>query len=113
MRAGVTTRMILAALLASALSGCFLDEIDKSMALYPGSPQPANQAEQPATSAPGAAAPKQTAKAKAPPDEKSWWQNATTLGSEESKTDFVGCKLGSGVEFMTRDDCLARGGAAK
>lgn len=41
---------------------------------------------------------------------KEWWAKATTLGSEESNADISGCKLGGRIEFMLRDDCLARGG---
>lgn len=101
-------------LVAIAAPGCFLDEIDKSVeanqfkaahaatgATKPGeAPKTAATAAKPAAGAAGAPS-------------KSWWETATTLGSEESSTDIVGCVLGGRVEYMERDDCLARGGATQ
>lgn len=100
------SRPVLLAVLLTALAaapGCFLDEIDKSMALYPGGKkEPEKPAKAPA-GAPGGAP--------AAPAGPSWWETATTLGSEPIDETIAGCRLGGRVEFMRRDDCLARGGA--
>jgi hypothetical protein len=105
--------VLVAMLVALAASGCFLDEIDKSVNANKSKAQAvAGDAKQ----ADGAA-PKQVASAKgakaATPAAPSWWETATTLGSEESNLDAVACKLGGRTEFMTRDDCLSRGGSAE
>ena len=97
----------LAPLLAAALlaaTGCFLGEIDKSMARYEGNKKPAAGGGAPAKAAPGAAP------APGAPAGPSWWQTARTLGSEPMDASIAGCRLGGRVEFMRRDDCLARGG---
>ena len=95
--------------LAVLLSGCFLDEIDKSVNANKG------KAEALAPKAPGAVdAPQQVAVAKpgapAAPQGPSWWETAKSLGSEESGADIVGCGINGRTEFMTREDCAARGG---
>lgn len=99
-------------LVAIAASGCFLDEIDKSVAANTskaaaaaGAP-PASEASKPAATAakPAAGAGAQV---------KTWWETAKTLGSEESAADIVGCTLGGRLEYMERDDCLARGGSTQ
>lgn len=100
-------------LVAVAASGCFLDEIDKSVAANTnkavtaagGKPE-AGEAPKPAPK-PGAPAPTAGAKLQ------SWWETATTLGSEESSADIVGCSLGGRLEYMERQDCLARGGSTQ
>jgi hypothetical protein len=96
----------LAVLLAvAALPGCFLDEIDKSMAAYEGKAPPAKPAPPP----PGAA-PAGGAQAPAKPAGPSWWETARTLGSEPMDETIASCEIGGRVEFQRRDDCLARGG---
>ena len=96
---------IVALLLAlAALPGCFLDEIDKSMALYPGGKKQSEQAAK-------APAPAGQPGAPAEPAGPSWWETAKTLGSEPMDESIAGCQLGGRVEFMLRDDCLARGGS--
>ncbi|MEB2346267.1 MAG: hypothetical protein OZ948_16195 [Deltaproteobacteria bacterium] len=88
----------------AVLPGCFLDEIDKSMERYQGSRKTA-EASKPAGSKPAAAgAPA------AKPAGPSWWETARTLGSDPKNEAIAGCQLAGRVEFMLRDDCLARGG---
>jgi len=111
MRGARPTLLIASLVLATALSGCFLDEIDKSMAQYPGGGKKA-EPEAAAKAEPADAGGSRTASAKGQrPRGAAWWKTATSLGSEESKVDAVACKLRSGVQFMAREDCLARGGA--
>jgi hypothetical protein len=99
----------LAALLVAlvATPGCFLDEIDKSVQGSQGGKKPPAAAGA-AAKAPAAAG--QAAGAPAAPAGPSWWQTARTLGSEAMDESIAGCQLGGRVEFMLRDDCLARGG---
>jgi hypothetical protein len=109
-RAGA--HLLLAALAAVSLSGCFLNEIDKSVESSPmGAEMKADAAKKEADEK---AAKKDGAAAKAaPPQGASWWAKASSLSSEESTAKIVGCKLGGKTDFMTRDDCLARGGQAQ
>jgi hypothetical protein len=105
--------------------GCFaMDEIDKGMESYdknrgatqdtvnsgraargeppvptPGQPPAAGEA--PAASA---------ADSPVGPTGAAWWAKARTLGSEPGNEEIAGCQLGGRLEFMLRDDCLARGG---
>lgn len=39
-----------------------------------------------------------------------WWDRATSLSSESVDTSITQCALGGSTQFMSRDDCLARGG---
>lgn len=89
----------------AVLPGCFLDEIDKSMEQYEGPRRKAAEASKAADAKPSAAgAPA------AKPAGPSWWETARTLGSDPKNEAIAGCQLGGRVEFMLRDDCLARGG---
>jgi len=116
-------RSLFVAGLLGAATGCFVgDEIDKASALNNGySPAVGKPAAAPGVAKPGAAKPAAakpgagaTAAAQpAAPSAKSWWQTARTLGSEESDEGITRCELSSRVEFMLRDDCLARGGVPK
>ena len=39
-----------------------------------------------------------------------WWDRATSLSSESVDSKIAQCTLGGRTQFMSRDDCLARGG---
>lgn len=95
--------MLAGAFALLAGTGCFLDEIDKSMANYPGGSAAAKKEPDP----PAAAA---STGAKKAPDGPSWWATARTLGSEPSDESIASCNLAGRTEFMRRDDCLSRGG---
>ena len=41
-----------------------------------------------------------------------WWQNATSLNTDERDPDLVRCQLPGKVEFMRKHDCLMRSGLA-
>lgn len=103
-------RAVAIALVATLSAGCFVgDEIDKAAALSQGNPGPAKK---PPAAGAAEEKPKQVASAKAAaPAGKSWWETARSLTSEDSESDIVGCAVSGRTEFMTRDDCLARGGA--
>jgi hypothetical protein len=106
-------------------TGCFVTgEIDKGMAEYdahrPGAKDSADAARaargEPPAPAPGtgggsgAAAAAGSDGKPAVPSGPSWWQTARTLGSERMNEDIIGCRHGTKLEFMLKDDCLARGG---
>jgi len=111
------TRLLLAAAATIAASGCFVgDEIDSASNML-GKDKSRQKAPAAGESKPGAKPEKGTAVASAKDagkgvvaTGKEWWAKATTLGSEEMSGDIAGCRLGGRVEFMLRDDCLARGG---
>ena len=88
--------LILAAL---ALGACFLDEIDKAQEGAWGLAETEEKAPS-----------RDADKTEKPRSATSGWQNATSLGSEESGVDIAKCQVGVSVQFMSRDDCLARGG---
>jgi hypothetical protein len=106
----------------AAAPGCFvMDEIEsgeRQMERYGG--QFGNRGPEAkggkATSAkeaqakPGAAPAAKDGAKPPPPTGKTWWQTAKSLAGEESTADVAQCRLGGRVEFMLRDDCLARGG---
>lgn len=101
------TLALAGALALVAGTGCFLDEIDKSMALYPGhAAEQAKEKEKATAKANAAAAEKAGAKAAGP----SWWETARTIGPELEDETITTCALGGRTEFMRRDNCLARGG---
>lgn len=41
---------------------------------------------------------------------RSLWEGGRSLNPHEKSAEIARCELGGGVQFMTRDDCLARGG---
>lgn len=41
---------------------------------------------------------------------KEWWKRAGSLAPSGLEASIVSCRLASGTQFMSRDDCLARGG---
>jgi len=104
--------LLVAALIGVSLSGCFLDEIDKSVKNSPmGAEMAADAAKKDAAEKEKTA--KQDGKAAKPagPQGASWWAKASSLTSEESTAHIVGCKTQGGkTDFMTKDDCLSRGG---
>jgi hypothetical protein len=102
---------LLVGVAALSLSGCFLNEIDKSVNNSPmGAEMKKDKEAAEAKTAEGAKTDGKPAKPAAPQGA-SWWAKATTLSSEESTAKIVGCKKKDGkTDFMTRDDCLARGG---
>ena len=83
-------------------TGCFLDEIDKSMELYPGHQKTAKPEPKPDAQAKG--------KEGAPKSAASWWATARSIGPELNDETITSCALGGRTEFMRRDNCLARGG---
>jgi hypothetical protein len=109
-------------LLALALAGpgCFvIDELDAGMATMKAhSPKKKGDAakaatpETPETSTRDEAA-KRAAALRA--DAQEWWKNARTPASKQGSSDpdqaAVRCRIGEGIRFMSRTDCLTQGGS--
>ena len=112
-------RPLLVALLLAGLAGvpgCFMEEIDKSMEIYESAgPGAARKTREKQAAAQRAREP-EPAKSGKPgqqgekPSIAAYWQKARTLGSEPKNESIIGCLLDGRVEYMLRDDCLARGG---
>ena len=100
-------RIIGVALLAVALSGCWVfDELNdgqKKMDMYMKK-SPSAEADAAATAAAG--------KPRAPRATEYFanQKNARTLTPGTVSTDIVGCKLKTGTQFMKTTDCVNRGG---
>ena len=41
---------------------------------------------------------------------KEWWKQARSLEPATKDTGIVSCRLREGTQFMSKDDCLIRGG---
>ena len=41
---------------------------------------------------------------------KRWWKRATSLEASGLDASIVSCRLSGGTQFMSRDNCLSRGG---
>lgn len=105
MRTRIRIVGLLVALLFSS-SGCMvLDEVDAANAKMTKGKK---------TTAPTAAA------APAAPADKTtvlqqstkWWKKATSLAPASMDSSIVRCQIDGGTQYMSRDDCLSRGGRA-
>ena len=85
-------------------TGCMvLDEVDAANAKM-GTAEPA--------SAP-AAAPQEAAENPLVTQSKQWWENVSSFSTSDGvDSSIVNCRLQSGSQFMSRDDCVTRGGVA-
>lgn len=94
---------VLVALVAFS-PGCFvLEELDKgkkTMDELSGAPDTQSET-QPSGSADAA---------KPAADPEAWWKKARTLTPGETDPSIVRCDLDGSLQFMRRDDCIARGG---
>jgi len=44
---------------------------------------------------------------------KRWWKRATSLAPSGLKASIVSCRLQGGTQFMSKSNCLSRGGEPK
>ena len=79
------------------------DEMDKARAKMPNSPDKVVKAE------PGKAAP--DAPNPLVQQSKEWWSTATSFSTKNVNSSIVRCRLPDGSNFMSKDDCLGRGGS--
>jgi hypothetical protein len=102
-------RVLGVALLASALSGCWvLDELDegnRKLDLYTGKGMAVEREEEPA-------APTRGGRQRIG-DYFASQKNARTLTPGQVSGEIVSCKLGGGTQFMKQSECVSRGGVPK
>jgi len=98
--------LVLACGLASSTGCMVLDEIDNASAKMPST----NKKKAADTSETASASPVDDRKQQLIQQSKVWWETATSLSSESADTSIVRCRLDGGSQFMSRDDCLTRGG---
>ena len=86
-------------------SGCtILDEIDAASAKMPSNRPVASSG----GTAPGSAAP--PAPNALLEQSKEWWGRATSMSPNQMSASIVNCRIGKNAQFMSKDDCLTRGG---
>jgi len=92
----------------STSSGCMvIDELDAAASLMPDKKKTkeAAKAEEAAASTAGTAKENPLLR-----ESREWWNRATSLAPTELESSIVSCRLRGGTQFMSRDDCLSRGG---
>jgi uncharacterized protein YPO0396 len=109
--------MLLVAAGVALATGCgVLEELDKGRADLEKHSATAQKekAEKAAANAEaertGAATAASGAAAKARQAAATWWQNARSIGSEETSEDVVRCVIAGADQNMHKHDCLMRGG---
>jgi hypothetical protein len=99
-------RIILLIILALALlapTGCsVLEEIDAA-----GAKMGVGKKKEPV---PEAASNAPTTQSELLEQSKEWWGRATSLAPAEADSKIVSCRLREGTQFMSKDDCVIRGG---
>lgn len=108
LRAFALHRLFLCALVALAAPGCMvIDEIDNANAKMPKVEKKKKKSASPETGRTSV----DEATARLVKQSERWWNQATSLSPEEAPSSIVQCRLSGGTQFMSRDDCLARGGS--
>ncbi len=99
---------LLLALCLTTHSGCMImDEIDSANAKMQKQAKKKTPETPAASPAPGAPQPRSALLEQS----KQWWENAKSLSpADEPSASIVSCRLPGGTQFMSRDDCLTRGG---
>ncbi len=88
-----------------------LDEVDAAAAKMPTTGKEKLAKQKARNAAPQQAATSATAENPIVEQTKEWWKRASSLAPSELEASIVSCRLSGGTQFMSRDDCLARGGA--
>ena len=97
------------ALILLGSSGCMvLEEIDAASAKMPASSKKP-KAESKTAKAPAASSASEKRNALLE-ESKQWWDKAPSLAPTEVEASVVRCRLRDGTQFMSKDDCLSRGG---
>lgn len=98
----------------STSSGCMvMEELDNAAAKMPNTKT--SKASEADAKAQGTAA---TASARAKANalirkSQRWWGGATSLAPTNLESSIVSCRLRGATQFMSRDDCLSRGGTPR
>jgi len=96
-------------LVVSTSNGCMvIDELDSAAALMPGKGKSKNEAKQDASvvAATSGAERKNAILRRS----KEWWKSATSLAPAGLESSIVSCRLRGETQFMSKDNCLSRGG---
>lgn len=100
---------LLIPVLLAMSSGCMvLEEMDAAAAKMPSSGKQSAEPEADAEMTAGRSG------AEANPlleKSREWWNEAKSFAPTGLESGIVGCRLGGSTQFMSKDDCLARGGA--
>ena len=88
-----------------------LDELDSAAAMMPPNQKEKEQAAADRES--NAASAAFRTKRELIEKSKQWWKRATNLAPGSGESSIVSCRLRDGTHFMSKDDCLNRGGLAK
>ena len=102
MRAVVLT--ILIAFVATSTGCMVLDEVDAAAAKMPPSK---SKAKDPEEAAETSVADRSSALLE---QSQQWWQQATSLAPTSLEASIVRCRFPNSTQYMSRDDCLGRGG---
>lgn len=108
-RLGATLLLALA-LALPATTGCMvMDELDTAAAKMPSTNK---KDAKPAASGKTMTPAERLAAAKSAVNERSkqWWKEAKTMTPGEKPAGIVNCRLGDGIRFMAKDDCIVQGG---
>jgi hypothetical protein len=90
-------------------SGCIvLDEIDAAAAKMPTKKAKVSTAAATPTASTGAQQENPILE-----QSKKWWKEATSLGPSGIDSSIVTCRIGQSTQFMSKDDCLTRGGVPR
>ena len=90
-------------------SGCIvLDEMDAAAAKMPTKKAKVSTAAAAPTASTGAQQENPMLE-----QSKKWWNEATSLAPTGIDSSIVTCRIGQSTQFMSKDDCLTRGGVPK
>jgi hypothetical protein len=111
---GAMLKILLSVLAFGLLStsGCMvLDEVDAASAKMKKLGK--NQEKVEEGSSPGLAAQAMKTKTELLEQSREWWDEATSLSPTAVDAEIVNCDIHGGSQFMSKDDCLIRGGLPK
>lgn len=91
-------------------TGCMvIEEIDKAQALMPETKNKKGNKTTPTESA-DAVSPAVAKRNALLEQSKEWWGKATSLSPKAVSPGIARCQISGGTQYMSKDDCLARGG---
>lgn len=107
-------RILLAMTLLASLSissGCMvMDELDAAASLMPSNSKTKQSTKESEAVPLTPGAERQNALLE---QSKQWWDRASSLAPAELEASIVSCRLRGTTQFMSKDDCLSRGGTPR
>ena len=95
-------------LVVSTSNGCMvIDELDKAAAMMPEKEQSQDEGKDGAVASATSGGAKENALLR---QSKQWWDRATSLSPTGLESSIVSCRLRGETQFMSKDNCLSRGG---